>query len=81
MITLLGLALGLALCAGVQAQDLVGSCVKLEAQVVGPETSPTLNSTNDLTGNDWVNWTQYFASREGAPWAADGEQPQRGESS
>ncbi|MFN7642364.1 MAG: hypothetical protein ACK5PW_04650, partial [Burkholderiales bacterium] len=74
LIARLSLTLGLALCAGVQAQDLVGSYVKLEAQVVGPAASPTLNSTNDLTGNDWVNWTQYFASRESAPWAADGEQ-------
>ena len=74
MIARLALTLGLALCASVQAQDLVGSYVKLEAQVVGPAASPTLNSTNDLTGNDWVNWTQYFASRESAPWAADGEQ-------
>ncbi|MFN7641470.1 MAG: hypothetical protein ACK5PW_00010 [Burkholderiales bacterium] len=81
MIARLGLNLGLALCASVQAQDLVGSYVKLEAQMVGPATSPTLNSTNDLTGGDWLNWTQYFASREAAPWAADGEQPQRGESS
>ena len=74
LIARLALTLGLALCAGVQAQDLVGSYVKLEAQVVGPASSPTLNSTNDLTGGDWVNWTQYFASREAAPWAADGEQ-------
>ena len=74
LIARLGLTLGLALCAGVQAQSLVGSYAKLEAQVVGPATSPTLNSTNDLTGNDWVNWTQYFASRVAAPWVADGEQ-------
>lgn len=57
-----------------QAQALIGSYVKLEAQVVGPTTSPTLHSTHDLSAGDFVKWTHYFASRSPVPWVADGEQ-------
>ncbi|MFM1989993.1 MAG: hypothetical protein RJA99_2950 [Pseudomonadota bacterium] len=70
----LAAALAFAACGVAQAQGLIGSYVKLEAQVVGPANSPTLNSTHDLSAGDVVKWTHYFASREPVPWVADGEQ-------
>lgn len=68
----LALALGGGVCAIAQAQ--VGSYLRLDAQVVGPSGSATLNSTNDLSGGDLVQWNQYFASRTVAPWTGDAEQ-------
>jgi hypothetical protein len=69
-----GFALSLGICAVAQGQTPVGSYLRLDAQVVGPSTSPTLDSTIDLSGGDTVKWVHYFASRQSAPWVADAEQ-------
>lgn len=70
----LATALGLVLGGVAHAQGVIGSHVRLDGQVVAPSTSPTLNSTYDVTGGDTVRWLQYFKSRHPTPWVADGEQ-------
>jgi len=70
----LAIALGLASCGVAHGQTPIGSYVRLDGQVVGPATSPTLGSTNDVSAGDIVKWYQYFQSRQAAPWVADGEQ-------
>ena len=70
----LATALGLALFGVAHAQTLIGSHVRLEGQVTGPSTSPTLNSTHDASAGDIVKWYQYFQSRQPGPWVADAEQ-------
>lgn len=61
-------------CGAAHAQGLIGSHLRLEAQVVAPATSPTINSTTDVSGGDVVRWIQYLQSRQPAPWVGDGEQ-------
>ncbi len=70
----LATVLGLALCGVAYGQAPIGSYVRLEGQVAGPATSPTLNSTNDVSEGDIVKWYQYFQSRQPVPWVADAEQ-------
>ena len=70
----LAIALGLALCGAAHGQTPIGSYVKLEGQVVGPPTSPTLSSTHDVSAGDSVKWYQYFQSRQAVPWVAEAEQ-------
>jgi hypothetical protein len=50
-----------------------GSTLAMRGQVVGPATSPTLNSTYSITPEDDVKWITYIQSRIGSPFEAIGE--------
>ncbi|MFD2451047.1 pilus assembly protein [Ideonella paludis] len=49
------------------------STVDMRGQVIGPATSPTLNSTYSITRLDDVKWITYLQSRIGSPFEATGE--------
>ncbi len=55
-----------------QASSVIGSYLELQGQVVGPATSPTLNSTLDVSGGDTVRWTHFMNSRLESPFEAEG---------
>ena len=57
-----------------QATSVIGSYLELQGQVVGPATSPTLNSTLDVSGGDTVRWTHFMSSRLESPFEAEGLQ-------
>ncbi len=56
-----------------QAQSVPGSSLDLRGQVVAPSNSPTLYSTNDLSGNDHVRWTTYLQARIASPWEGEAQ--------
>ncbi len=49
-----------------------GSSLGLKAQVTGPLSSTTLNSTYAISSNDFVQWTAYFQSKMTSPFESDG---------
>ena len=56
-----------------QATSPKGGFLELGAQVTGPVGTPTLYSTDDVSGSDQVRWTSYSQSRLAAPFDTDGE--------
>lgn len=55
-----------------QVNSVIGSYLELGGQVIAPLSSPTINSTNDVSGGDQVRWTTYFNTRIASPFEAEG---------
>ena len=56
-----------------QVRPPEGGFLELGAQVTGPVGTPTLYSTDDVSGGDVVRWTSYAQSRLTAPFDTEGE--------